>query len=191
MQCKMFSIPIDGNAVLAPESKLNEFLGAAKVKLTFASLAGAPANPFWSVLCFFEDGAQMAPARPAVANRTAAPSPAVAPGPTTPNPAAATGPTVQPNILLTGEQVRMIMALKKWRANEAALANVPLYKVAQNRWLEEIVRMPARSLDDLKKVTGMGDWRVQKYGAKILEVLNATSAAKSAWPNSSFSAGQA
>jgi len=182
MRCKVFSIPIGGGTAPEPERNLNEFLGATKVKLTFASLAGAPASPFWSVLCFFEEGAQVAPKDAPVTNRPVAASSAASVGPT---------PPVQPGVALTREQVRMIVALKKWRANEAALANVPLYKVAQNRWLEEIVQMPAKSLDDLKKVAGMGEWRVQKYGAKILEVLSATSAAKSQWPASSYSAGQA
>jgi ribonuclease D len=63
--------------------------------------------------------------------------------------------------------------------------------VAQNKWLEDIVRMPARVVDDLKNVRGLGEWRVQKYGAKILEVLNAANAAKRSWPGSSYSAGRA
>jgi hypothetical protein len=63
--------------------------------------------------------------------------------------------------------------------------------VAQKRWLEEIVRMPATTLDDLKKVRGLGDWRVQKYGAKIVEILNTASAAGRSWHASSYSAARA
>ena len=89
------------------------------------------------------------------------------------------------------EQVKSIVALKKWRADQAEQENVPLYMVAQNKWLEDIVRMPVRTLDDLGKVRGLGEWRVQKYGAKIVEVLNAATAAKRTWPSSSYSAGRA
>jgi len=63
--------------------------------------------------------------------------------------------------------------------------------VAQNKWLEDIVRMPVRTLDDLTKVRGLGEWRVQKYGAKIVEILNTASAARRSWPTSSYSAGRA
>jgi ATP-dependent DNA helicase RecQ len=84
-----------------------------------------------------------------------------------------------------------MIALKKWRADQAASEGVPLYMVAQNKWLEEIVRMPARALDDLMKVRGLGEWRVQKYGAKILEILNTPNAAKRSWPGPSYSAGRA
>ena len=71
---------------------------------------------------------------------------------------------------------------------------VPLYMVAQNRWLEEIVRMPARGLDDLMKVRGLGEWRVQKYGAQILETLSAVNggnSAKRSWPSTPYAAGRA
>ena len=92
---------------------------------------------------------------------------------------------------LTGEQVKSIIALKKWRADQAAQEGVPLYMVAQNKWLEEFVRMPVRTLDDLKKVNGFGEWRVQKYGSKVVEILNAAQGARRSWPSSSYSAGRA
>jgi superfamily II DNA helicase RecQ len=93
---------------------------------------------------------------------------------------------------LTGEQGKWIMALKKWRAEQAEQEGVPLYMVAQNRWLEDIVRMPARVLDDLMKVRGLGEWRVQKYGAKILETLNAANSAKRPWQRpASYPSGRA
>jgi ATP-dependent DNA helicase RecQ len=92
---------------------------------------------------------------------------------------------------LTGEQVRWIVALKKWRTDAAAQEGVPLCMVAQNKWLEEIVRMPARTLDDLKKVNGFGEWRVQKYGGRIVEILNTANAARRSWPASSYTAGRA
>jgi ATP-dependent DNA helicase RecQ len=94
-------------------------------------------------------------------------------------------------VLLSGEQVKSIIALKKWRADQAAQENVPLYMVAQNKWLEDIVRLPVRSLDDLTRVRGLGEWRVQKYGPKIIEVLNAENAGRRAWPASSHSAANA
>jgi len=180
MRCKIFSIAVESPAALEQERALNEFLDTTKVKRIFASLVTHASGPIWSAMFFYDEGTKAVPATPADGAR------AVAPGPT-----AGARPAVQPNVALTGEQVRMIMALKKWRANEAALANVPLYKIAQNRWLEEIVQLPARSLDDLRKVTGMGDWRVQKYGARILEIVNETKGTKSLWPAASRSAGQA
>lgn len=168
MQCKIFSVPLGSEEALERERKLNDFLGAANVKRVFASLANQPEGPMWSVLFFYEDGAQVTQKTPA--------------GPDA---------TVAPGTPLTGEQVKSIIALKKWRADQAALEGVPLYMVAQNKWLEEIVQMPGRTLDDLKKVRGLGEWRVQKYGNKILEILNTAIAARPSWPAASYSAGHA
>jgi len=168
MQCKIFSIPIESENALDAERRLNDFLGATNVKRTFASVANQPDGPVWSVLFFYEGTAE-----------------AVKKDPTHPTPVAAEG------VSLTGEQVKSIIALKKWRADQAAQEGVPLYMVAQNKWLEEFVRMPVRTLDDLKKVNGFGEWRVQKYGSKVVEILNAAQGARRSWPSSSYSAGRA
>ena len=179
MQCKIFSVPLGSEEALDRERKLNDFLGATNVKRIFANLANQPEGSMWSVLFFYEDGApvtQKTPASPveaAIADRRTSDAP------------------LDPGTPLTGEQVRWIVALKKWRADAAALEGVPLYMVAQNKWLEDIVRMPVKTLDDLKKVRGLGEWRVQKYGAKIVEILNTANAAKRSWPASSYSAGRA
>ncbi len=168
MQCKIFSVPLESEKAFEKERKLNDFLGATNVKRVFASLANQPEGPVWSVLFFYEDEA------PVTQKTTASP-----------------GATMDPGTPLTAEQVKSIMALKRWRADQAAQEGVPLYMVAQNRWLEDIVRMPARTLDDLTKVKGLGEWRVQKYGAKMVEILNSASSAKRSWPATSYSAGRA
>ena len=184
MQCKIFTIPLESEEALERERKLNDFLNTTNVKRVFASLASPPDGPVWSVLFFYEEGAQ-------VTTKTAG-SPSYEAGAQVPQKTAASSDTTAvPSVPLTGEQGRMIMALKKWRADAAAQEGVPLYMVAHNRWLEEMVRMPVRTLDDLKKVNGLSEWRVQKYGAKILEILNAVAAARRSWPSSSYSAGRA
>ena len=166
MQCKVFSVPLGPERALDSERKLNDFLSATNVKRIFASLANQPDGSIWSVLFFYEGGApvpQKAPACPS--------------------------PNLDPGATLTGEQIRWIVALKKWRSDQAATEGVPLYMVSQNKWLEDMVRMPARTVDDLKKITGFGEWRVQKYGAKIVEILTMAIAARNSRPASSYSAG--
>lgn len=168
MRCKILSVPLESENAVDRERILNDFLDTTNVKRVFASIANQPEGPTWSVLFFYEEGAtatQKTPASP--------------------------GATLDQGTPLTGEQVRWIVALKKWRVDAAALEGVPLYMVAQNKWLEEIVRMPARTLDDLKKVNGFGEWRVQKYGSKIVEILNTANSVKHSWPASSNFAGRA
>src|SRR5271157_2375676 len=65
MQCKIFSVPLDPEEALDRERKLNDFLGATNVKRVFASLANQPEGPMWSVLFFYDDGAQVTQKTPA------------------------------------------------------------------------------------------------------------------------------
>jgi superfamily II DNA helicase RecQ len=193
MRCKIFIVPIESEAALEREHKLNDFLSATSVKRVFASIANQPEGPIWSVMFFYDEGEQVAPttrATQTIPTRTSQPVSAQA-GQEIP---AAAGAPLDSGPPLSGEQVKWVIALKRWRADQAAQEGVPLYMVAQNRWLEEIVRMPARGLDDLTKVRGLGEWRVQKYGAQILETLkaaNAGNAAKRPWPSTPYSAGRA
>ena len=183
MRCKIFSVPLESGQALERERKLNDFLGATNVKRVFASLANQPEGPMWSVLFFYEEGAQVTEKTPAGYSYNQAPQ-------VTQKTAGNHDAPMDASVPLTGAQVKSIVALKKWRADQTAQEGVPLYMVAQNRWLEDMVRMTGRTLDDLMKVKGLGEWRVQKYGAKILEVLNTANAARRSWPTSSYSAGR-
>lgn len=179
MRCKTFNIPVSSEQALERERKINEFMDANNVKRVFASVANQPEGPLWSVLFFYEGEA------PVTQNTAASPSVPIDCERQTP-----AGP-VDSGVSLSREEVKSIMALKKWRADAAAQEGVPVYMVAQNRWLEEIVRIPVRKLEDLKKVGGFGEWRAKKYGPKIVEILNATHAVKGSWSTSSYSAGRA
>lgn len=166
MQCKFFSVPLDPQQALEREKKLNDFLRATDVKRVFASLADQPQGPMWSVLFLYDEAGQLTPKTVAAPTASAG---------ALPDPSPDSGPP------LSSEQVKLVMALKKWRADQAATEGVPLYMVAHNKWLEDIVRMPVKAMDDLTKVRGLGEWRIQKYGAKIVETLNSASAAKRQW----------
>ncbi len=157
MQCKVFSVPLNSQNGHDHERKLNEFLGATNVKRVFASVANQPEGPIWSILFLYEGGAEIRQREPV--KSTANPRPDIR------TPEAAS----HPGGPLTGEQVRAVVALKKWRADQAAQEGVPLYMVAQNKWLEEMVRIPVKTAVDLLKVQGLGEWRVKKYGARIVE----------------------
>ncbi len=178
MRCKIFTVPLNSEAALDCERKIDGFMDTNNVKRIFASLANQPEGPVWSVLFFYEGEAPVM--------RQAAAGPSVAAGSDHPPSNNAMGSGTP----LSGEQVRSIMALKKWRADAAAAEGVPLYMVAQNKWLEEMVRMPARTLDDLKKIAGFSEWRIQKYGTKIVEILNTPAAPRRSWSGSSYSAGR-
>ena len=180
MRCKVFTVPLESEQALHHERLMNEFLGATNVKRVFASLANQPEGPVWSALFFYDDGA------PDVRNIPLRQSSAAISDRPIPEGVA------DSNDSLTAGQVKLIVALKKWRTDQAAVEGVPLYMVAQNRWLEDMVRLPVRTLGDLAKVKGLGEWRIQKYGAKIVEIMNMALPSRRPWPsNSPYPAGSA
>ena len=185
MRCKIFSVPIESESARDREQKLNEFVSAANVKRVFASVANAPEGPMWSVMFFYEEGPQPVQTMRSAQTTQTVPLPARQ---AEPNKA---GAPLNSEAPLTREQVKWIIALKRWRAEQAAQENVPLYMVAQNKWLEEIVRLPVRAMEDLMQVRGLGEWRIQQYGEKILEILGTAGAAKRTWPSNSSAYGRA
>ena len=185
MKCKLVNIPLESSATSEKEGQLNEFLAAAPVKRIFASVANSPQGPLWSVLCFFEEGASVTGKASARAQVSLGAAGSLIDVPEPQDAGASRGVSPEPANPLTREQIKSIMALKKWRAEQAAHEGVPLYMVAQNRWLEDVVRMPAKTVNDLQKVPGLGEWRVRKYGDKMLQVLNTAIAGAGAWPAAS------
>ncbi len=177
MQCKVFSLPLEPEALSEKERKLNEFLKATRVKRVFASMANSQKGDLWTVMFFYDESESAFEAlEPRQSSQTIQPIPGQgtsAPGFNASS--AAPAPPLDASTPLTGEQVKWIIALKRWRADQAAQEGVPLYMVAQNKWLEEIVRMPARGMQDLLRVRGLGEWRAKKYGTRILETLGVKS----------------
>jgi superfamily II DNA helicase RecQ len=153
----------------------------------FASLSNTQNGAVWSVMLYYDEHSPVA--QPTVAKQAFTSPPnsnpksnyVVEPArrPASDQPRAAAGPDagaarepVEAGPPLNEEQIRWIIALKRWRADQAAQEGVPLYMVAHNKWLEEIVRMPARGFQDLLRIRGMGEWRAKKYADKILGILN-------------------
>jgi len=179
MRCKVFTVSLDSQTALEQQRKIESFMDANNVKRIFASFASQPEGPIWSVLFFYEGGDS--------GIRQTSAGPSVAAGSDRPMPNRSMGP----GVTLNPTEVKSVIALKRWRAEAAAQEGVPVYMVAQNRWLEEMVRIPVRTLDDLKKVAGFSEWRVQKYGPRIVEILNTGSSLRRTWPNPPYSAGRA
>ena len=176
MRCKIFTVPLDS---LDQERRIDSFMEANVVKRVFASLANQPAGPVWSVVLFYEG--ETATTQPTAGGQTAVAGQA---RPASNRPA-------DSGTNLSAAEVKSIIALKKWRTEAAAQEGVPVYMVAQNRWLEEMVRIPVRTLDDLKKVAGFNGWRAHKYGPTIVEILNTANSVRRSWPTPPYPAGRA
>lgn len=62
-------------------------------------------------------------------------------------------------------------ALREMRKVQAAIERVQEYKVITNRTILELAEKQPQSYDELYQIHGLGDAKITKYGALILQVL--------------------
>jgi ATP-dependent DNA helicase RecQ len=69
----------------------------------------------------------------------------------------------------------LFQALRAWRRERAAEQHVPPYVIFHDSTLSAIARMRPAGLDDLSKVSGVGQSKLKRYGADVLQVVRANS----------------
>lgn len=75
--------------------------------------------------------------------------------------------------LLSPDDFLAFIRLRDWRKQAAQAEAVPVYTVFTNEQLAQMIQAKAASKADLEKIAGVGDARVEKYGAAVLEQLQA------------------
>ena len=73
--------------------------------------------------------------------------------------------------LRTEREERLWQALRQWRLAKARADDVPAYVICGDKTLREIVEKLPESLADLRKVYGMGEAKIDKFGDEIVEVV--------------------
>jgi ATP-dependent DNA helicase RecQ len=63
--------------------------------------------------------------------------------------------------------------LRAWRRTEAERMGKPPYVVMHDRTLHAIAAARPRTVDELRPIPGLGDKRIERYGAALLEVVAA------------------
>lgn len=61
--------------------------------------------------------------------------------------------------------------IKKWRKRAAQELDVPPYIIFGDRTLNEIAARKPRTVDELYSISGLGDKKIEKYGRKIVEIV--------------------
>ena len=67
-------------------------------------------------------------------------------------------------------------ALRAWRRDEAARQHLPPYVIFHDRTLAEIAAKKPGGLPALAAISGVGEGKLERYGAAVLEVLRAVDA---------------
>jgi ATP-dependent DNA helicase RecQ len=83
-------------------------------------------------------------------------------------------PATPADMALSDADTRLISLLKALRTRIAAEERVPAYVVFPDAAIREMALRRPRSARDLQEVRGVGPAKLEKYGARFLEVIGAT-----------------
>ncbi len=144
MQFKSFLIPVSGNDRL--EAELNAFLRSHRVVAVSREFINNYDNSFWAFLVEFIDDKGSADEKIKGA--------------------------VDYKDILNENDFKLFSFLRDERKKIAQKFNVPVYVVFTNAELSEIAERKPTSLGALKKISGIGKSKAEKYGEAILEALN-------------------
>ncbi len=90
---------------------------------------------------------------------------------------APTAPGSYTEASLSSAQQALFERLKWWRVETARAHNVPAYVIFHDATLREIARAMPISLQDLRQVSGVGEKKLESYGAEIIRLISEPQAA--------------
>lgn len=73
---------------------------------------------------------------------------------------------------LNSSEMEIYKKLEAWRDKKANEENLAPFVIAKNTWLKEIAHMRPADPNDLMKIIGFGERRVNKYGKDIIMVIH-------------------
>ena len=146
MQLKLFIVPVKNLSV--PEGEMNAFLRAHRELAVRKEFVSDGENSFWTFCVEYLESAPTGPGAPG-----------------------GKLPKVDYKEVLKPEEFEVFSRLRDWRKAEAEQEGVPVYGVFTNEQLAEMVRQRTGTKAALKGIEGVGEARVEKYGAAVLERL--------------------
>ena len=73
--------------------------------------------------------------------------------------------------ILSPEDFTLFVSLREWRKKRAADEGVPVYTIFTNAQLASIVEKKVGSISALKKIDGVGESRIEKYGESVVSIV--------------------
>ncbi len=147
MQLKLFILPVKN--LSAPEAEMNVFLRSHRVLAVKKEFVCDGENSFWTFCVEYLESAPTATGASSQSNR----------------------PKVDYKEVLKPEEFEVFSRLREWRKGVAEKEGVPVYVVFTNEQLAEMVKKKVSSQAQLNQIEGVGDARVEKYSAAVLERL--------------------
>ena len=79
----------------------------------------------------------------------------------------------QSRVQLTEADQLLFNRLRVWRANKAEREGIPVFIVATNRELAEIVTRKAMTFEALKTIKGFGKKKLELHGREVIDIVKA------------------
>jgi superfamily II DNA helicase RecQ len=149
MRCRFFIIPIQ--AAEETSQALNQFLATNRILAVDRQFVADGANSAWAICVSFDDSGAVATPRATIGKRG----------------------KVDFRDVLSAEEFAVFARLRALRKERAEAEGVPAYALFTNEQLAEIVQRRVASAAELRDVPGVGEARVEKYGAAFLPILQA------------------
>ncbi len=147
MQFRIFSVPASGDP--AAEEELNHFLRANRVVSVSKELSTVAGSPTWFFCVeFLNDGRA-----PGGSNNSRR------------------GGSVDYREVLSPEDFAVFVRLRDARKALSQRDAVPVYAICTNEQLAQIAQARCDSASALQKIQGLGEAKVQKYGAELLKAV--------------------
>ena len=147
MKVKHFRVRVSGEHLQNDQDAINQFLTEVTVEKTATNFITGMID-YWSVLVFYS--------------------------PKTEN-TKENNETEKVAVLnyeeLTQEEKNTLNSLKHWRSETSSKLGLPQYMICHNSELMTIAKMRPDSIDDLKKIKGFGQHKINRYGNDILSLL--------------------
>jgi len=146
MRIDFFTIPVQAGAEATED--LNRLLSSARILTVDRQFVADGANSFWSI-CVVSQTGPLRSGKSGASKKGA----------------------VDYRDVLNAEDFAVYAKLRDLRKQLAERDGVPPYAVFTNEQLAAIVQDSVNSLTALKKIDGVGDARVDKYGISVLTLL--------------------
>ena len=148
VQLKFFNVPF--SHLEEAEEKLNIFLRSVRVVDMERHFVEAGSRSFWAVAVEFHTGSDSSK-----------------------NKKNDIRTKVDYKSLLSQDEFAVFARLRDWRKDEAAREGIPVYVIFTNEQLAQIAKLKPAALGQLKKIDGVGDARIEKYGAEVCKLISA------------------
>lgn len=65
----------------------------------------------------------------------------------------------------------LFQRLKEWRKQKAEAGGVPVYIIATNGELNELIKKTPKTIEALKAIRGFGQKKIEKYGKELTDLI--------------------